>query len=387
MKKSLLFTVGIVLSLSAHAQITLSSSNAPSLSLCQQGDSFRRLKLNSIPSIAPATNATWDMTTASDSVRTWQLRDVAMSSTAFPNAGFYNEAYYNFAVLGYNTTNIKNVTANGILMYGVHIDRQAISLAPFTGNTTDSVVFPLQDVVFNTPDVELKYPITMGDSWGASIKYTTDFNLTVAAYSLNNTPGERHVELAVNKSVVGWGKMRVNDENGVATDYMDVLMVKMVRVVKDSFYLAGSPAPASLLSAFGLSQGQTQVRSVYSFYRANEYAPLLEAVYEDSSFSNITRCDIHEDRLKPTSVRRISREKVDVYPNPITGNSFMVKVTSANKGAKYELYNMTGQMLQSGVLPINGKVELETAYPTGNYFIKVFTDDGMVGVQQLTFAK
>lgn len=387
MKKSLLFIAGIVFSLSAHAQITLSSSNAPSLSLCQQGDSFRRLKLNSIPSIAPATNATWDMTTASDSVRTWQLRDVAMSSTAFPNAGFYNEAYYNFAVLGYNTTNIKNVTANGILMYGVHIDRQAISLAPFTGNTTDSVVFPLQDVVFNTPDVELKYPITMGDSWGASIKYITDLNLTVAAYSLNNTPGERHVELAVNKSVVGWGKMRVNDENGVATDYMDVLMVKMVRVVKDSFYLAGSPAPASLLSAFGLSQGQTQVRSVYSFYRANEYAPLLEAVYEDSTFSKIERCDIHEDRLKPTSVRTISREKVDVYPNPITGNSFTVKVTSANKGAKYELYNMTGQMLQSGVLSVNGKVELETAYPTGNYLIKLRTRYGALGVQQLNIIK
>lgn len=387
MKKSLLFIATIVLSLPTYAQITLSSTNAPSLSLCQQGDSFRRLKLNSIPSIAPATNATWDMTTASDSVRTWQLRDVATPSSTFPNAGFYNQAYYNFAVLGYNITNMKNVTANGILMYGVHIDRQAISLASFTGGATDSVVFPLQDVAYNTPDVELKYPMTMGDSWTAPVKFTTDFNLTVAAYSLNNTPGERRSELTINKSVVGWGKMRVNDENGVASDYMDVLMVKMVRVVKDSFYLAGSPAPANLMTAFGLSQGQTQTRSTYAFFRAGEYAPLLEAVYEDSTFSKIVRCDIHEDRLKPTSVRTISRERVNVYPNPITGNSFTVKMGTANKGVRYELYNMTGQILQRGALSGNGNVQLETTYPIGNYFIKVFTDDGMVGVQQLTIAK
>lgn len=387
MKKSLLIIAGTVLSLSTNAQITLNSSNAPSLAKCQMADSFRRLKLNTLPVITPATNATWDLTTVGDSVRTYQIRAVATSSTAFPNAGFYNEAYYNFAVLGYNISNIKNVTANGILMYGVHVDRQAISLASFTGVTTDSVVFPLQDVPYNTPDVELKYPMTMGDSWTAPVKYTTDFNLTVAAYSLNKTPGERRVDLTINKSVVGWGKMRVNDENGVATDYMDVLMVKMVRVVKDSFYLAGSPAPQALLTAFGISQGQTQVRSTYAFFRANEYALLLELVYEDSTFSKIVRADVHEDRLSPTSIRTINKKEISVYPNPVVDNSFTVKTDAIDNNTSYELYSMTGQLLQKGVLPENGKVYLESVYPMGNYFLKLLTDKGACGVQQLSIVK
>lgn len=387
MKKSLLFIAGIALSLSADAQLTLNSSNAPSLSLCQQGDSFRRIKLNTLPNIAPATNATWDLTTVGDSVRTYQTRAVATSSSAFPNAGFYNEAYYNFAVLGYNITNIKNVTANGILMYGVHVDRQAISLASFTGGANDSVVFPLQDVPYNTPDVELKYPMTIGDNWTAPVKYTTDFNLTVAAYSLNKTPGQRRVDLKINKSVVGWGKMRVNDENGVATDYMDVLMVKMVRVVTDSFYLAGSPAPTALLTAFGISQGQTQVRSTYAFFRADEYAPLLELVYEDSTFSKVVRADVHEDRLKPTSIRTINKEEINIYPNPITDGSFTVKVNASYKDLSYELYNLTGQLLQQGNIPQSGKVILNNTLPTGNYVIKLHTEEGAQGVKRLSILK
>lgn len=387
MKKSLLVIVSLVASLYTQAQITLNSSSGPSLSLCQMGDSFRRIKLNTIPTIAPATNATWDMTVAGDSTRFWQLRDVYSSSSAFPNAGFYNKAHYNFAVLGYETSNIKNVTANGILMYGVHVDRQAISLASFTGSTTDSVVFPLQDVVYNTPDVELKYPMTMGTNWVAPIKYTTDFNLTVAAYSLNNTPGERRVELTINKSVVGWGKMKVNNESGVATDYMDVLMVKMVRVAKDSFYLAGSPAPGALLTAFGLTQGQVQVRSSYSFYRVGEYAPLLELVYEDSTFAKITRCDVHEDRLKPASVEAIDREEISIYPNPVVGNSFNIKTGALDNMTGYELYNTTGQLIQKGALPQNGKVTLKEEYPTGNYFIKLQTSKGAYGIEQLSIIK
>lgn len=384
MKKPLLIIAGIALTLSAQAQITLNSSNAPSVSQCQTPDSFRRLKLGTLPTFTASTNATWDLTTAGDSSRYFIPGGAATATSAFPNATFYNDAHYNFAVLGYQIQDMKNVAASGIVTYGVHVDRQAISLAPFTGSTSDSVVFPLQDVVFSTPERQEKYPMTIGDSWTDPIKYTTDFNLTIAAYSLNNTPGERHVELTINNKVIGWGKMRVNDEKGNPTGYMDVLMVRSERKVIDSFFLGGNPAPAQLLTAFGLSQGQTQTRYSYTFRRAGEYAPLLEVVYADNTYTTIDQCDVHEDRLKPTAINTISKEQINVYPNPVTNNTFTVKVGTSYSELNYQLYNIAGQMLTAGKVTTNGVVSLQKALHTGTYFIKLQTNNGASGVKQIS---
>lgn len=383
MKKSLLLIAGFILPLCSQAQITIDQTNGPTVSRCQVGDSFRRLKVNTLPTITPATNATWDMTVAGDSTRIWRLRGAVSPSSAFPNASFYNNAHYNLAVLGYETTNIKNVTSSGVVMYGEHIDRQALSLAAMTSNTADSLVFPTQDIVYSAPEVHLKYPMTMSDTWTDNIKVSTNFNLTVAAFNLNNTPGERRASFTIKNTVVGWGKMKVNDENATPSGYMEVLMVKIERTVADSFYLGGSPAPTSLLTAFGLSQGQTQSKYSYAFYRAGEYAELLEVIYTDNSFSTIEKCDVHEDRLKPTSIQTISKEQINIYPNPVTNGSFTVMVDGMNENFSYQIFNITGQMVTTGILPSNGVVSLQDNLPAGTYIIKLMSNDGAVGVQQL----
>lgn len=386
MKKILLMIAGVFITYCTQAQITLNYSNAPSISQCQIPDTFTRLKLTGLPAMTASANATWDFTTAGDSTN-FSIPGGAASNSAFPNAKFQSSAYYAFSGLSYSVWLMKNIAANGSVIYGLHVDRQALSLAALTGNTSDSVVFTEQDITYGAEEREVVYPTTMSDSWTDVIDYSTDFSLTITAYSLNNTPGERRTQLTINNTVEGWGKMRVNDGNGNPTGYMDVLMIKTERTARDSFFLNGSPAPASLLTAFGLSQGQLDPSYYYTFRRAGEYVELVYAKYTDNTYTTVERCDVHQQRLAPTSIKEIEPNYITVYPNPVTNGLLTIKLGVPYNELQYELISMTGQIMQQGNVPQNGRVQLEEQLPTGNYIIKLQTETGAQGTKRLSIVK
>lgn len=384
MKKSLLVLGCIALSQYAQAQITIDFSNAPSIAQCQIPDTTDRIKFNTLPDVSPKTNATWDLTTSADSNIYSYVTNRAANSPAFPSATFVIPRQYVInAGLRYDFEAMKNVTNNGIVVLGEHIDHQGIPLGSITGNTSDSLVFTNQDIVYNVSEYYIKYPCTMGIKWTDDVKFSTKFNLTVISSGLNNTPGVRKSHRETTNEVKGWGKMRVNDYKGNPTGYTDVLVMDRVETTTDSFFLGGMPAPASLLAAFGLTQGQTVNICKRFFFRAGEYRGLLELRYEDATFTKITEIYKHSQRLKPTSVSKIETQNITIYPNPITNGTFTVKVNELNSDLTYELYNITGHMVVAGVLPANGKVSLPSSVTAGNYFIKLQTADGAYGVKQI----
>lgn len=384
MKKSLLLIAGFVLPLCSQAQITLDYSNAPSIAQCQIPDTTDRIKFNTLPDVSPKANATWDLTTASDSSIYSYVTNYAANSSAFPTATFVIPRLYVInAGLMYAFEAMKDVTNNGIVILGEHIDHQGIPLGSITGNVNDSLVFTNQDIVYNVSEYYIKYPCTMGTKWTDNVKFSTYFNLTVTSSGLNNTPGARKSHRITTNEVKGWGKMRVNDHKGNPTGYTDVLVMDRVETTTDSFFLGGMPAPASLLAAFGLTQGQTVNICKRFFFRAGEYRGLLELRYEDASFTKITEIYKHSQRLKPTSVQTINKEQINIYPNPVTNGSFTVKVDGAHKNMSYQLFNMTGQRVATGALPQNGKVSLHSNLPVGNYVIKLISEDGAYGTQQI----
>ncbi|MCB9045267.1 MAG: T9SS type A sorting domain-containing protein [Chitinophagales bacterium] len=386
MKKSLLVIAGLTFSMALQAQITLNSSNAPSTAQCQSNDTFRKLSTTGLPDLSPKTNATWDLTGIADLGSFFTYNGVA-SSGAFPNATFTLSRKYLFSALSYNNISMFGITGSGIIDYGEHIDRQPLSIGALTGDPGDSLVFAQQDIIYSPSETVIKYPCTMSTTWTDVNSFNTKFNLTVSAYSLNNTPGERRTVRTEKKTVKGWGKMKVDDENGNPTGYMDVLLVELERSVKDSFYLGGSPAPAPLLTAFGVSQGQVLDEYFRFFYRAGEFKPLLELEYTNSSFTTVSSAEVHSERLAPTSVNTISKEQINIYPNPVANGSFTVKVDGAYKSISYQLYNMTGQVVAANILPANGTVSLPADVPAGNYFIKLQTEGGAYGVKQVNIVK
>lgn len=366
---------GLSLSAISQAQITLSSTNAPSIAQCQISDTFTRVQKASIPTLAAGTNMTWDLTTAIDSTN-FYLPTGAVSNASFPNAKFYSDGFYPFSGFSYTVQNMKDVSAAGIVVYGTYMNRQAIPLGALTGDSGDSIVFPQQAVPFSTPEREVKFPVTMSDTWTDQISYSTDFNLTISAYGFNSTPGERRTKLTLNNNVVGWGKMRVNDRNGNPTGYMDVLMVQTEEITSDSFFLGGSPAPAPLLSAFGLSQNNEERAYYTKFRRAGEYSGLVEIIHTDNTYTTPTRFDIHLQRLAPTAISNISKEQLSIYPNPVTGGQLTVKLNDINSSLSYQIYNITGQQVATGKLAADGVISLQPQMPTGTYILKLTTDDG-----------
>lgn len=384
MKKSVLITASLLLSISLQAQITLNSTNAPSLTVCQSDDSLTRPKLSgTLPDMSAKANGTWDLTTIVDSQYLFTYSGVA-SSSAFPTATFTHDIGYAFSALKYIVVRMYSITSGGIIAHGEHLDRQALSIGAQTGDSGDSLVFALQDINYTPTRIYTKYPSTMSTTWTEVYNYNTAFNLTVALYSLNKTPGERRSKHTVKNTVVGWGKMSVKDKDGNPSGYMDVLQIEVERSLEDSFYLGGSLAPTALLTAFGLTQGQVSTSVFRNYMRIGEVTPLAEVQYTDNTYNTIQDFRIHRQRLpKPVGIKNISVQNISIYPNPVVNNNFTVKMDGVNGNISYELYSITGQSVAAGNVPASGSVNLQSSIPSGTYFIKLKTDDGMYGVKQV----
>lgn len=387
MKKSLLVIAVLAIAQSTQAQITLDYKNAPTIKTCQTPDTMDRVKLNTLPDVQPKTNATWDLTTAVDSAIYTYTFNKPASSPAFPTATFIIPRQYIVTPgMRYDFDAMCDVTTSGIAFMGEHIERQALPLGALTGNTADSLVFSTQDIKYPTPEYDIKYPCTMGTKWTDDIKFSTLFTLTVTSSGLNKTPGERKTRRTTNFEVKGWGKMRVNDNNGNPTDFMDVLLIDRVETVSDSFFLGGAPAPAALLTAFGLTQGQKITTYERFYYRAGEYRGLLEIKYDDAAFTKPSEIKTHNQRLKPTAIYDIAAQNISIYPNPVAGNSFTVKI-DGSRTAAYQLYNTTGNVVANGTVPADGIIALQDNIPAGIYFIKLQTTDGSYGVRQINIVR
>jgi len=278
-----------------------------------------------------------------------------------------------------------SASANGIVQHGESIERQAISLKGLSGGMNDSLVFMKQDIMFTGESFEIKYPATMSSMWVAAPKFNTDFSLTIAAYGLNKAPGQRRSMRGDNYSVVGWGKMKVKNKNGMATEYIDVLQVKLERTITDSFYINGSPAPPALLMAFGLTQGQVARTYEMLFLRVGEYRPLVKIAYTNSTYTKITYAEVHKQRLGALSgIGNIASTSLDVYPNPVTGHSFSIKGDNLyGKKLIFTLCNTMGQVVTTAEVPTNGIVNLSETIPSGIYHLQLNDGNNIIGNKKL----
>ncbi len=91
-------------------------------------------------------------------------------------------------------------------------------------------------------------------------------------------------------------------------------------------------------------------------------------------------------KFKPTtSVGKVKQEKVfTLYPNPVTNGSFTISTRDAAKDLNYKLYNLKGQQIAKGAVPLNGIISLAKKLPTGNYIINITSNQKDYGQQQIS---
>ena len=390
--KALLTLSFLSLAASASAQITLNQSSYANwraqteVALLVDSNGQR-------PTLAPATNANWNLSNvAYDTTYIWRYSKGPFTSSVFPSATFYDSLTYTISgPLNYGVRQVGSLTAGGFVFYGQTVARQAFSIAALSGGATDSMVFPQQNITFSSTENRIKFPATMGSTWSSSFDYTTNFNLTIAAFSLNNTPCQRKAHYTRNDAVVGWGKMSVKDSAGNTTAPMNVLMVKTAVTSTDSFFVGGLPAPVQLLTAFGLSQGQVTSRYEYEFYRAGELMPLMQAIYRDSSFAanKMDYMHVHKNRLSPQSVSDLNYENgISAYPNPVRNQTVHLQIADKSLSQlNYQLMNINGQVVDKGTLTLQGgeaQLQAEALRTTGIYYLQLFKGNAPAGVLPLS---
>jgi len=382
MTKSLFLSGALALSTASFAQITLNHSGYSGWTAADNSIGYSM----TFPAAAPGANATWDFSAIyfddADSI----LNYTAGTNSSFPGADFYHEIHYVLNSQISLKANVWNDLANaGLEWKGEKIERQAYSLSQLTGNTSDSLVFPEQTVVYSSPRKLISFPATAGTTWTSTYNYSQNFNLT--ALFFNNTPGSRKSYTTETYNVAGWGKLRTRDENGNITGYMDVLQVLTHQHIIDSFFLNNAPADSVILDAFNLQQGQSRDYYYVSWYRAGEITPLVEAEYTDDNYQTSLGAFAHMERLAPTSVHDLSlQEQIGLYPNPNTGRSFALTLPATTGSWHYQLLSLTGQKVAGAPMTLNGtaaSVTVPAGTAAGTYFVKVYQNNIAVAVKTL----
>ncbi|NUM31570.1 MAG: T9SS type A sorting domain-containing protein [Bacteroidetes bacterium] len=391
--KKLLVSFFVLVSLSCAAQITLKKDDYNSWKAITE-TAIRIDTSANKPNIIPGIDQTWDLTTLKfDTNTTYSYYKRTGTYSGFPSATF-SDSIKNVinSVLYYKVAMVGTLNNDGAVYFGETLNRQGFGIGLITGGPSDSLIFYGQNIQYSSLNTDLKLPATMGSKWSSSYTYSTDFGLTVQAYALNNAPGKRRTNVVRNDEVVGWGKMKVKNKIGKATNFIPVLLVKTYFVQTDSLFLYGTPAPAPLLSAFGIKQGQHADRFYYQFYRAGELQPLCVSRYKDSTFStsSVEYYDVHIDRLPFTSsVNNVEKKSnAIVYPNPSSDNSFVIQIgdKSINQ-LNFNIVDMAGRVVDAGTFDFaagNASYQNKTNNK-GIYFLQLFDGTNLFSTIKLSF--
>ncbi len=363
--------VALLASQGVHAQITLTSASYPSSVLGTDS-----LKVTDSPSaypvLAAAANGTWDMSVVTDSVPVHFLYRVAAGAYQYADSSLYD-----FGGFGYQGNVNCNITSAGIKEYGITIQQKAFSLASITSFTADSFVITGQNMLYTSPRTKIAFPATYHTSWVSSYSSDLNFQLSLLSATYAPNPGVARIYTTEKDSVIGWGSMRVKEEDGTPSPYHDVLQVQTMIIHTDSFFLNGSTFSTALLTFFHLAQGQKDTTYEQNYYRPQEVTALAQIEFNDAAYTQPYMATTHVQRLKSNvGVENIlDNSAVRIYPNPVVTNTISLQVPAMMTGQMtYDLIDINGRSAAKGVLNVNqssATITLPSAIIPGIYYLKV----------------
>ncbi len=398
MKKTLLaLTTALLTALSVNAQITLNSSSYTTTFAGTVDTFLSSGSGTTYPSSAPATNATWDFSTAVLTTPVSYGYNVNPDVAAYSSATFADSELFGLSTYTYIGNQERAFTSTGYLGYGDHVNRQAIHLTGGVFVASDSLIFNAQDLKFSTPWTYISFPATYNSHWSSSFTDSFTFALDVAALTYHNTPGTIKESFTETDTVIGWGQLRVKEISGSPSLYMHVLQVRKKSVTIDSFFINGAIPTSTVLGAFGVTEGQRSASYYINYYRPNEAKPLATVNFTDSTYSTPSSAStLAENYLTDltTSIGNVSADNIiSIYPNPVTNKSVTLSVPGAQDGRwSYELSDINGAKVQTGSLSLsssNSTTQLtlsETLIP-GIYYISLKNNGELVAIRGLDIVK
>ncbi len=263
---------------------------------------------------------------------------------------------------------------SGVYYLGFRTSANSYSLAGATGNPADVLVM-LESHNYHGSEVQLYvFPLTVGSEWTSEYVGNTHFELSVAAFGLNQVPGMTKQYSTIESNVVGWGQVTLPMGQGS----FDALLLKQKRSYVDSVFLSGSPAPPALLSAFGISQGNSWSVQYYQILIKGLKGPAM-TINTNANFSAVTSARYTTMAGDLVSVITPDRHNLLVYPNPAGANLHIV-MADLNGGPWHtEVYDMQGTLKLSKVHELAGHDQLTidvNSLPAGHYSFQIRDYDG-----------
>lgn len=329
-------------------------------------------------------NQTWDYSNAvkisSDSIIYYSAQD---STTGYPDVHTF--VYRDLvsptgaSIDGYV---YYNVNQRGFYSAAFYTAAFSESLAAFTGNANDALVIPSQRLTFADSVFALKFPVNTNSAWTSSQDRIVNFNLSLAAFGLSNTPGYFKATETQSRTVVGDGTIILPDEDGNALPPVPVLMISVSRTITDSIFLGGMPAPPALLTAFGLTQGIVNASNFVLFYPLSNIN-LPVAGYNLDAGGNLVFFSYRPDEVRNALgiglAENLSRP-LQVFPNPVQrGETLKVTPLEAQETTSYTIRNLSGQIVQAGECSVlNPTIELKQGIDSGIYLLSLIDNKGQL---------
>jgi hypothetical protein len=366
---SLLLAVGLLSYSAAKSQITIDHASFP---LPKEDFRMDRQIVQNVSTYKTPTegaNQTWDYT-GFETLAANRTTFYISSDTDFPLSYHYVKTYAAFQNYRIASDFHEGFDNEGYFRYGKQQYDTTYSLASVSGNAADEIQFPDAKILFDGKANVVKFPLTYQASWSDTTVINTPYILSVQMFGLNKAPGVHKLMLIFSNEVVGHGTLVLDDENGVKSKEMNVLLVRSQNIQIDSFYLDGSPAPAQLLAAFGITQGTVNESFSYNFYR-RDYGDYLMRVgsngdgpNQDARFINYNGDAIEQVN---TSVYSPSTLSIQCYPNPLkVGEILNLSLSKKlNKGTRIQITTMLGREAYSETIQaLDSKSNLSLNLPT-----------------------
>jgi len=277
----------------------------------------------------------------------------AEGNTVFPNAKYYTENNLLFLAYFIESSDYEGLDQNGVYGIGRYSIDTTYSITNVTGGPNDRLRFVGGPLSFDGRFDYLKFPMTYGDSWTQDRIEDVPFLLTVAAFGLNQVPGNRKRITTQTREITGWGNMVIPNKDGEPNMPQEVLQMRVERVAVDSFFLGGEPAPPQLLAAFGLTQGSAFQDQFYLFFNTNDQSNIMRVnVSSNGSIESLYyKPEIND---MGTSVKSNFLAPVMVFPNPVApAQTLTIQTEAPVLSGRFELSDLNGRTIFSQTFDSN----------------------------------
>jgi hypothetical protein len=362
----------------SQTPFTITSSNFPVFSL----QLFARTSTPVGTNLTLGANGNWDLSAN-------QGAALATSPYTLETDPFYTSVGVNVyiddykalnASLGYEIFYEYDFNFTAVEEKGIYLNEQRYGLGGLTGNSNDSLIFPFQGAVYPSGRKLMTFPTSYQSGWRSQSRRVVDFNLSVAAAGLSNTPFKHVFTVFRSDTIIAWGKMRVY-ANGAPSIVYDVLIDKSTQYAIDSFFVGGQPAPPALLAPFGMAQGQqTSLNNRIVAFRQGISTPLVNLAYGANNFTAAANLFTNIDNVTTTSVNEDMQANFAtiLFPNPSHTGAINLQIMGDVPGiSTYGVTDLQGRTVQSGKAEMNGgtlTIQMSSSLPNGMYILQVLDD-------------